>query len=214
MFTMTSTSASKFVNSAWLTMTVIILVKLGWNKADAQNTDMFSICSIDESYYGILLDGDLQLSAMVDPNVLPAKLRQTHRRVLPYTSSSDEDGWDALIDLDSNRNGTTIRLIYRDVDVPALQYSTVATWNREHVRPKSRGVGTSGLDHTYVHALRPSDWNVNSARNNLFFGDCGDACTSHPAAEEAGNDTARDDTMSMFLPPVDVRGDIARAIGI
>lgn len=145
---------------------------------------------------------------------LATVVRDSHQRVLPYTSSSREDVWDALIDLDSIAGDSSanleIDLIYRDTNLPALEYGTPETWNREHLWPKSRGVGTSGPDYTDVHALRPSDWNVNSARSNLFFGDCQDLCTSQPAAPEAASDTAKDG--NRFLPPESVRGDVARAI--
>lgn len=79
---------------------------------------------------------------------------------------------------------------------------------------RSHGVGSSGKDNTDLHHLRPSDCNVNSARNNLYFGACGTArpsaeCTS-PAHAEAAVDTEKD--AATFLPPANVRGDIARAI--
>ena len=141
------------------------------------------------------------------PSAISNILRLSHRNVLPYSSSA-EDVWDALIDLDSTDG--LIRLIYRQVLVDALEFGTPETWNREHLWPRSRGVQESGPDNTDVHALRPADWHVNAVRNNLFFGDCEDACTSRPADEEAADDTARNSLM--FLPPESVRGDIARAI--
>lgn len=58
--------------------------------------------------------------------------------------------------------------------------------------------------------MRPADWNVNSARGNLFFGDCELQCTSRPATSEAAPDTAKNG--ELFLPPASVRGDIARAM--
>lgn len=33
-------------------------------------------------------------------------------------------------------------------------------WNREHVWPKSYGVGYSGPDFSDLHHLFPADWNV------------------------------------------------------
>lgn len=71
-----------------------------------------------------------------------------------------------------------------------------------------------GDDFTDIHHLRPSDWNVNSVRSNLYFGSCGlvepmSACQS-PADSEAADDTARDG--SVFQPPANARGAIARAI--
>eukprot|EP00934_Nitzschia_sp_Nitz4_P008627 Nitzschia sp. Nitz4//scaffold6_size259037//207212//208733//NITZ4_001110-RA/size259037-snap-gene-0.411-mRNA-1//-1//CDS//3329557001//8617//frame0 len=169
---------------------------------------LYSDCEM-ETYYQDFSSVPL---ANWDRTQLTQLLYQTHRNSLPYTSSS-LDVWDALIDLDGavdESNNAYVELIYRNTSVPALPYGTSDTWNREHLWPKSRGVGTSGMDYTDVHALRPSDWNVNSARSNLFFGDCGDQCTDRPAADEAASDSAKNS--DMFLPPVNVRGDIARAL--
>jgi endonuclease I len=171
---------------------------------------VFFDCSIEDYYENINTEtGNLE-PASWDPTDISDLLRDTHRQGLPYTSSSREDVWDALIDLDSTQDGESIPLIYKSVEVPASEYGTSENWNREHLWPKSRGVGNSGKDYTDVHALRPSDWNVNSARSNLFFGDCGDLCTSRPAHSEAAADTGRDG--NVFLPPAQVRGDIARAL--
>ena len=86
-----------------------------------------------------------------------------------------------------------------------------SAWNREHLFPKSYGVGYDGADTSDLHALRPADWGVNSARNNLFFDWCNDTsvCTS-PAHAEAAATTAKDS--QRFQPPEAVRGDIARSL--
>jgi len=146
---------------------------------------------------------------------LQGLLETTHRNVLPYTdSSSGIDTWAALSDLDAGSTPGTVHLIYADIDVPVTPRGTSSTWNREHVWPKSRGVGQGGADYTDVHHLRPSDANVNSARGNKHFSECGIVedildCTT-PAHPEAKADTSADP--SSFLPPVSVRGDIARAL--
>lgn len=79
--------------------------------------------------------------------------------------------------------------------------------------PRSLGVGSTGKDNTDVHSLRPSDCNVNAVRSNKLYGACGtlgtSSCTS-PAHPEAAFDTETDGVT--FLPPADVRGDVARAI--
>lgn len=143
-------------------------------------------------------------------------IKNTHRDQLPYSSSSYGDVWDALIDIDSDETGENVKLVYRDSWVSAIPYDfgTCEYWNREHLWSRSHGVGNSGKDNTDLHHLRPSDCTVNSARSNLYFGACGTAvpssqCTS-PAHAEAASDTEKD--RATFLPPVNVRGDIARAI--
>lgn len=153
-------------------------------------------------------------------SILHQLLKSTHRKILPYTSQSRDDVWKALIDLDhgkdSNSSSTTgsyVHLIYKQIDVPAFPHGNSTTWNREHLWPKSRGVSTRGADYTDIHHLRPADWNVNSARNKLLFGECGVArpiadCTT-PAHSEAPG-TADDGRI--FQPPASVQGDIARAL--
>jgi endonuclease I len=171
-------------------------------------------CSIEEYYNGLLSNDGSSLRDDVTRAELEELLESTHRKVLPYTGSNDNDDvWKALIDLDAGDTGT-VRLVYRQVDVPAYPHGTTDTWNREHLWPKSRGVEYTGPDFTDIHHLRPADWNVNSARNNLFFGDCGlvapsTDCTS-PAHPEASADTASD--AGIFRPPAVTRGDIARAL--
>mmetsp|Transcript_1069 Transcript_1069/g.1693 ORF Transcript_1069/g.1693 Transcript_1069/m.1693 type:complete len:773 (-) Transcript_1069:152-2470(-) len=140
-------------------------------------------------------------------------LTQTnHRSIIPYTSTA-ADCWDALMDLDAV-NATHIHLIYRDVSIPKEPYGQTDTWNREHVFPKSHGVGYSGPDYTDLHSLKPADWSVNSARSNRFFSSCGitesiDGCVI-PASAEADPSTSRD--VQTFMPPTNARGDVARAV--
>ena len=138
-------------------------------------------------------------------------MKSTHRNRLPYTSTNF-DTWDALIDVDIGFSTDTVRLIYKEADVSSLAYGTSDTWNREHLWPKSLGVGSSGYDYTDIHALRPSDWNVNAARGNKFFGECGvadvqaDCRVGHPEALLTETDNV------VWSPPSEVRGDIARAM--
>lgn len=169
----------------------------------------YNDCDIS-TYYSSLLD----ITSRDDMHNL---IKSTHRKQLPYSSASYGDTWDALISLDSDdANNTNVKLIYKDVWVPSIpyDYGTCQYWNREHLWSRSHGVGTSGKDNTDLHHLRPSDCNVNSARSNLYYGECGIAsllseCVT-PAHMEAAYDTAKDG--STFLPPADNRGDIARAI--
>ena len=74
-------------------------------------------------------------------------------------------------------------------------------------------VGSSGPDYSDLHGLFAADWSVNSARSNKDFGDClkeQTASCQSPAHPDAAQDTA--DDIDSFLPPLEVRGDIARAL--
>ncbi|GMH77593.1 hypothetical protein TrRE_jg2057, partial [Triparma retinervis] len=90
-------------------------------------------------------------------------------------------------------------------------------WNREHVWPKSYGVGYTGADTSDLHSLRAADWSVNSARNNRYFDNCTsvEAGCTIPAHSEAAADTGKMSiagTTGIFMPPASVRGDLARSL--
>ena len=181
----------------------------------AQSEDvLYDGCEITEYYGDLLSPGTENLRGDVSRQELETLLERTHRKVLPYTDNDRDDVWKALIDLDSGDGADTVNLLYRQQEVQAHPHGTSDTWNREHLWPKSWGVGYAGPDFTDVHHLRPTDSNVNSARNNLYFGECGTvelftSCRS-PAHAEAASDTAADP--AIFLPPKAIRGDVARAI--
>jgi len=167
--------------------------------------DLYSGCDIS-TYY------DTLSSHLNNRGMMHDLIKKTHTNSLPYTSSKNEDVWSALIDLDGVL--TQVHLIYTDSMTNAFPHGTSETWNREHIFPKSLGVGTSGPAFTDVHSLKPADANVNSARGNKWFGECGtinpmDECVI-PAHREASLDTAAD--KNIFLPPLDERGDIARSL--
>jgi endonuclease I len=169
----------------------------------------FSDCSIDAYYSSIDIN---------DRSALHGLIESTHRKVLPYTSSNP-DVWDALIGLDgrdTTGDGVVdeVLLLYSDIYVTAQDYGSSTTWNREHIWPKSLGVGTGGPDFTDVHHLRPANSIVNAARGNKLFGACGivddvQDCVS-PAHAKAASDTETDNVV--WLPPANRRGDVARAL--
>ena len=141
-----------------------------------------------------------------------AALKSTlHEIISPHTVVSYDGCWDALRDLDqSPADSNRVRLIYSPHTHLGVASQGVSTgWNREHAWPKSYGVGYSGPDFSDLHHLYAADWNVNSARSNLYFDDCpaSDGCTV-PAHAEAEATTGKDSTR--FMPPSDRRGDIAR----
>ena len=180
--------------------------------AAGQEFSTFSGCD-PAQYYN-------SLSALPTRQDLHDKLRTTHRKSLPYTSSSVPDTWDALLDLDGVVDATTgaehVKLIYaRGETIAAEPRGTSDTWNREHIYPKSAGVGTGGFDYTDLFALRPSLSRVNSARGNKWFGHCGIEAEGSGTCRQPAHDLAAADTETdslAWLPPADVRGDIARAL--
>lgn len=157
---------------------------------------------------------------------LHALLARTHRRSLPYTDNdpNDDDVWKALLEIDGNLTQDSVHLIYKDTELfnaQAIKGTPAQGWNREHLWPQSRGVGDARMEAAFVdiHHLVPSDWNVNAARGNKYFGDCTTVidnndnsnlfCTQ-PAHPEASPTTEA--SSLTFLPPLAARGRIARAI--
>ncbi|GAX11012.1 hypothetical protein FisN_2Lh541 [Fistulifera solaris] len=171
----------------------------------------FSGCSKGNYYDGVNVEDRDQLEALVT---------STHRRVLPYTSSNGgDDVWLAMRELHPGKTSDTVRLIYSQTDMAISLQGELDGWNREHLWPRSYGVGDSGADYTDVHSIVPSDWNVNTVRANKYFGTCADSSESQPTTYNAciqpAHSSAALDTQTdaqTFLPPASVRGDIARAL--
>ena len=93
--------------------------------------------------------------------------------VSTHVHKSYNDAWVALGELDAwPANSSYIETIYgRIPELYSLKGDTTG-WNREHLWPRSYGLGNGGMDHDDLHMLRAADWNVNSARGNLYFGEC------------------------------------------
>lgn len=127
-----------------------------------------------------------------------------------YTSSGT-DTWDILKETDKDTlNTDNVILIYSGWSVNAAQeYNSGSGWNREHVWAKSRGdFGTSQGAGTDVHALRPCDISVNSARNNRWF----DYGNQEYIDGDGPTGSYTNDTAWVWEPRDIVKGDVARMI--
>lgn len=176
---------------------------------DAQSI-VQDMCSLGSFY------DDFDLASSNMRQALEELLSRMHRNPLPYTGQNGEDDvWTALTNIDVGNDSNTVRGIYSQVDIAASLAGDADGWNREHLWPQSRGVGdesSSNAAYTDLHHLRPCEWSINSARGNKVFGSCAsnaEKCTT-PATDGAANDTEADAVS--FLPPANVRGDIARAL--
>lgn len=132
-----------------------------------------------------------------------AEIVQGHTRI-PYS-------WAPFYVLDRDpENPNNVILIYSGFSQPHDSHHLV--WNREHIWPRSRGLGTRGTAHDDLHNLKPCHPGVNSARGNLAFGYPDPAhpnyvpVGSYPEAPLASRDSLR------WLPPEDDCGFIARAM--
>ncbi len=132
---------------------------------------------------------------------------QDHRE-FPYTSATT-DVWDILKQTDRDLlNPEHVRLLYtsRSRDAEA-EYDNGRGWTREHVWAKSHGnFGTTKGAGTDVHALRPVDASVNSARNNKDFDNGGEEYIdgNFPSGNYGDEDS--------WEPADNVKGDVARMI--
>ena len=122
--------------------------------------------------------------------------------IIPYS-------WPPYQDLDeSPLESDKVVLIYSGITrAKNLNGGSVGDWNREHIWPKSFGVGSGGADTSDVVNLRPADVQVNSERGSLYF-DNTDPATSIPLQFEAPGSSKDLDSWE----PRDVeKGDIARS---
>lgn len=123
-----------------------------------------------------------------------------------YTKGSPNT-WDLLRKTDSDTiTKGNVLLLYTGKSVsPDPQSGKI--WNREHVWAKSHGnFGTAKGPGTDVHALRPCNPTVNSARSNYDFAEGGEAFLLK------GENTGCKQTSNSWEPRDAVKGDVARMI--
>lgn len=125
-----------------------------------------------------------------------------------YTSSST-DVWDILKETDQDPNNPeNVILFYTGWSINGdAEYNRGQGWTREHVWAKSHG--DFGIDPgagTDVHALRPADVTVNSARNNKDFDEGGEFYIDGNGPTENRIDS------DSWEPRDKVKGDVARCL--
>ncbi|GMH70767.1 hypothetical protein TrST_g2604 [Triparma strigata] len=180
------------------------------------NTASGDDCSTEVYYQG--LEDVLEAPESFSAEEIDARLRAviSPHTVIPYTSTN-VDCWDALNVLDADPSDPdSVMLIYRQTPDLIANSGLSTGWNREHVWPKSYGVGYTGPDTSDLLSLRAADWSVNSARNNRYYDNCFDESVCDiPAHDEAPMDTGKmsiPGTTGIFMPPAAVRGDLARSL--
>ena len=125
-----------------------------------------------------------------------------------YTSTST-DVWDILKETDQDPdNPENVILFYTGWSINGdAEYNRGQGWTREHVWAKSHG--DFGIDRgagTDVHALRPADVTVNSARNNKDFDEGGEFYIDGNGPTENRIDS------DSWEPRDKVKGDVARSL--
>ena len=161
-------------------------------------------CQIPFGYY------DLAIGFTGESLKTQLNLTIKNHTEFPYTSTGT-DVWDILKETDKDPlNPNNVLLIYSGWSKDAnLEYDSGSGWSREHVWAKSHGdFGTSLGAGTDVHALRPCDISVNSARSNRWFAECSTEYIDGDGA--TGSYTSS--TQWIWKPNDDVKGDVARMI--
>lgn len=176
---------------------VAVLVVIFWIQRESKKEISETVTSNNKT---IVIDTDaetqhedLTVERAVDEEDRSSDIRgDIHELASRYHRSlSYRELWDALRIIDGE--GDSVRLIYcRELRLKNLNGGSRGDWNREHTWAKSYGIGERGDDFTDLHAIFPCDVSNNSRRGNKFF----------------DNETDRDS----WLPPVEIRGDIARAM--
>jgi len=128
--------------------------------------------------------------------------------VITYTNT-----WEPLRVLDADPDVTgNVMLVYslRSELGTAPDPDTALQWNKEHLWPNSYGLDSIHPSYSDLHNLRPADSNVNSSRGNKYYDISDPSSPSYrtPAHAEATGTSTDSDS---WEPPVEVRGDVARA---
>jgi len=109
---------------------------------------------------------------------LHGQLKNQHR-AQPY-------GWESILAVDGV--GGRVELIYSSASRDATNHGgDRGEWNREHLWPRSYGIGNGGTDFTDLHNLRPCDVTTNNRRGNKYFAASTSTKTWEPPADEKGN---------------------------
>ena len=101
----------------------------------------FDACGLEDYYRGILSSNSPELRQSLHATI------SARHVVVPYTSTAT-DVWDAMAVLDRDpTNYSNVVLIYSRRSEPFATHGVASGWNREHIWPKSFGVGYSGSGH-------------------------------------------------------------------
>lgn len=120
--------------------------------------------------------------------------------------------WPPFYVLDQDPDNTNnVLLVYSGFSKPHDSHHLV--WNREHLWPRSRGLGTTGtVAGSDLFNLAPADPGVNSGRGNLAYGYPDPAHPNYVAPGYYAEAPLVSRDSERWLPPEADRGFIARAL--
>ncbi len=159
------------------------------------------------SYYsdnGYSVDALLSKTGSALKNDLASLMTATHTHITSYSEIRDLFyGSDADPDIPGN-----ILLCYSGASVSGA-WDAGATYNREHVWPKSLGTFNTSNAGADLHHIRPEDQAVNSARGNHLMG-WTDTATSRLSYNGQPIDAWINSSTDVFEPRDGFKGDTAR----
>lgn len=145
-----------------------------------------------------------------------------------YASYDDNKEMSYILQTDPGKANNTIKEFYSEEDYPAqtVNSSTVGRLNREHVWPKnlSNGLWVESNGGADMHHIRPTEFRINSTRNNNLYGEVNNhnASTARYVSNENKEEIAIGGYFErgIFEPlggnslegDVSVKGDVARII--
>lgn len=145
-----------------------------------------------------------------------------------YPSYDDNKNENYILQTDPGKATNTIKEFYSGVDYPAqtVNASSVGKLNREHVWPKnlSNGLWGESRGGSDMHHIRPTEFRINSTRNNNKYGEVNNHSAS--TARYVSNENEEEIAIGgyyqndVFEPlggnpmegDVNVKGDVARII--
>lgn len=136
-------------------------------------------------------------------NSLRTLMTNTHKK-----NSSYDDCWDYADNADCQNEDGKVYLIYTNAQSSYADKN--ASWNREHVWPKSLGGYETSGPGADLHHIRPSDNKVNSTRNNLKYGNVVGNAKDAVGANGGAGISGGTYNSSFFEPHDNVKGDVAR----
>eukprot|EP00924_Labyrinthula_sp_SR-Ha-C_P015659 snap_masked-scaffold_4-processed-gene-6.10-mRNA-1 protein AED:0.15 eAED:0.16 QI:0/0/0/0.5/1/1/2/0/290 len=167
-----------------------------------RSTNLFD-CELEDFYTGFNADEYSSLTSLVTA---------LHNLIDDHTVISYADARFALEVIDAQGSG--VRGVY-SLETKTEWATGENAWNREHVWPRSKGLGDTGPDHSDLHNLFACDVNLNSARGNKYFDYCSleerDCVEPAGTSSEDAHFSTREDSET-WTPPESMRGDLARVI--
>lgn len=168
-----------------------ITLKAVWEKENSDGvTNLSAYYKSAEGFTGTVLKTKLRTIISTGVTTISYDALKTK---LPFTDADPTDSSKML-------------LFFSHEQVNA-KWDNVATWNREHVWPKSQGWFENSGAGSDIHHIRPEDPTVNSIHGNLPYGEVSGGKTL-----KYNNKVVAYYTSSYFEPLDEFKGDVARII--